>query len=106
MIAGRMQYRLRVERPEVIVDEFHSESTRWVEVGVIWAERVKASAYRHDEVGEHFPDHKAEYNVRMQHRVQENWHVEEIGGLRYIVTAVIPNRARGMLTLVCERLNE
>lgn len=106
MIAGRMRYRLRVERPEIVIDEYHAESTRWVEVGVIWAERVKNTGYRHDEVGEHFSDHRAEYNVRIQHDVRANWRIEEVGGLRYTVTATIPNRERGMLTLVCERLNE
>lgn len=106
MRAGKMRYRLRVERPEVVVDEFRAETTRWVEVRTIWAERVKNTGRRHEEAAELFPDHSAEYNVRIQHDVKENWRVEEIGGHRYTVTATIPNVDRGMLTLICERLNE
>lgn len=106
MIAGRMKYRLRVFRPVVTLDKFHSEKLELVEWKTVWAERVKSTAYRHEEVGEHFPDHRAEYNVRIQHAIGENWEVEEIAGLRYIVVGVVRNPDRGMLTLVCERKNQ
>ncbi len=106
MKAGRMKYRLKVERPEIVIDEFKAETTRWIPGKTIWAERVRNVGRRREEAGELFPDHSVEYNVRIQHDVQENWRVEEIGGHRYVVVATVPNADRGMLTLVCERLNE
>ena len=105
MIAGRMRYRLKVFEPVVSVDKFKAERTTWVERNTIWAERLKNTGYRHDEVAEPFADYRAEYNIRSVHPVGENWRVEEVGGLTYNVVAVIPNRERGMTTLICERFN-
>ena len=106
MIAGRMRERLRLMEPVVSVDGFKAERTSWVDRGTIWAERRKESGYRHDEVGEPFAEHRAEYNIRLGHPVGEGWRVEEIGGLTYTVVATLPNRARGMVTLICERYNK
>lgn len=105
MIAGRMKYRLRLLKPAVEVDNFGEETPDFVEVGVIHAERVKISGQRSDEVGEHFPDYRAEFNIRDVHPVGENWRVEQLGGYLYTVTNIIPNIDRGMKTLICDRVN-
>lgn len=70
------------------------------------AQRVKQSGNRSEEVGEHFPDYRAEYNIRDAHQVEENWRVQQLGGYLYTVVAIIPNLDRGMKTLICERVNE
>lgn len=105
MMAGRMRYRLRVMEQRTVRDKFNAPCVEWVERGVIRAERVRNTGYRREEVDEHFADYRAEYNIRDAHEVKEGWQVEELGGLTYTVTATIPNRARGMITLICERLN-
>ena len=57
-------------------------------------------------MSEHFPDYRAEFNIRDAHRVKENWRVQQLGGYLYSVTNIIPNLDKGMKTLVCERVNE
>lgn len=105
MMAGRMRSRLRLMRPETERDRFGSEKTVWTPVGTVWAERVRLTGRRREELGEHFPDYSAEFNIRDAHDVDDNWRVEELGGHLYTVTNTVPNRGRGMLTLVCERVN-
>lgn len=106
MYAGRMKYRLKVSELVVTRDKFNAEKSAWVDRGCIHAERVKQTARRSDELGEHFPDHSATYNIRDAHKIKENWRVEELGGNLYTVTAIVPNKDRGMLTLYCERVNQ
>ncbi len=106
MKAGPMKYRLKVQEPVITKDKYHAERVVWTGRGTVWAERVKNTGYRREEVGELFPEHRAEYNVRIAHKIGENWRVTEIGGLEYTVTATIPNKERGMLTLICERVNK
>ena len=72
----------------------------------VWAERAKQTGRRNEEVGEHFPDYRAEFNIRDAHPVGDNWRVQQLGGYLYTVTNIIPNIDRGMKTLVCERVNE
>lgn len=109
MIAGRLRYRLKVLRPVRVTDTFGAERTEYELYRYVRAERVKQTAKRTDEAGEHFPDHSAHFNVRAAHRVGENWRVvdETAEPCRaYIVTAVVPNVERGYNTLICEALNE
>ena len=105
MQAGRMKYRLLVYEPITGADGWGEETPEYREICVIHAERVKISGHRSDEVGEHFPDYRAEFNIRDVHPVKDNWRVKQLGGYLYTVTNVIPNLDRGMKTLICERVN-
>ncbi len=101
-----MKYRLQLLRPVADTNEYGEEETEYEAVRTVWAQRVKQTGSRSDEVGEHFPDYRAEFNIRDAHPIAENWRVQQLGGCLYTVTAIIPNIDRGMNTLVCERVNE
>lgn len=107
MQAGKMKYRLVLLEP-VSVDTagFGEETPTYTEFRTVAAERVKTNGYRSEEVGEHFPDYRAEFNIRDAHPVKENWRVKQLGGYEYTVTNIIHNIDRGMNTLVCERVNK
>lgn len=106
MRAGDMKYRLALLQPVATTNEYGEEATTYEETVTAWAQRVKQSGSRSNEVGEHFPDYHAEFNIRDAHEVGENWRVKQLGGYLYTVTAIVPNIDRGMNTLVCERVNE
>lgn len=106
MRAGALKYRLVLLRPVVAVNDFGEEAMTYAEACTVRAERVKMNGSRSEEVGEHFADYRAEFNIRDAHEVAENWRVRQLGGELYTVTAVVPNLDRGMKTLVCERVNE
>ncbi len=101
-----MKYRLKLLQPTASTNEYGEETATYKETRTVWAQRVKQSGSRSEEVGEHFPDYRAEFNVRNAHPVKENWRVQQLGGHLFTVTNVIPNIDRGMNTLVCERVNE
>jgi head-tail adaptor len=101
-----MKHRLRILKPETLTDTYGSKTTRYVEQRVVYAERVKQSGNRSEEVGEHFPNFSAEFNIRDVHPIDNNWRVEQLGGYLYTVTNIIPNLDRGYKTLMCERVNE
>lgn len=106
MIAGRLKYKITLLQPVRAANAFGEEFTEYKETRTVWAERVKYSGGRHEEVGEHFPDYHVEYNIRDAHPVGENWRVQQLGGYLYTVTAIAPNLDRGYNTLMCERVNE
>lgn len=106
MRAGAMKYRLKLLQPVATTNDYGEEATTYQEIYTVWAERVKQSGNRSEEVGEHFPDYRAEFNVRNAHPIEENWRVQQLGGYLYTVTNIIPNIDRGMNTLICERVNE
>lgn len=106
MRAGAMKYRLKLLQPMASTNDYGEEATTYKEVRTVWAERKKQSGNLSEEVGEHFPDYHAEFNVRDAHPIKENWRVQQLGGYLYTVTNVIPNLDKGMNTLVCERVNE
>lgn len=106
MIAGRMKYRLTIQEPVIITDDMGGEKPQFVDTRTVHAERVKHTGFRSEEVGEHFPDYRAEFNIRDAHPIQANWRVKQLGGDTYTVVAIIPNLDKGYKTLVCERLNE
>lgn len=106
MLAGRMKYKITLLKPERVTDRMGAETTTYAETCTVHAERVKAKGNRSEEVGEHFPDYAAEFNIRDAHPVQENWRVQHLGGYLYTVVAIIPNPDRGYKTLLCERVNE
>ena len=109
MIAGRMRHKLRIYRPTVEKNGFGEEKQTWEFVREIHAERVINRGYRSEEVQEHFPDHRAEYNIRSVHPIGENWRVRagcECCGTLYTVVSILENTARGYVTIVCDRVNE
>lgn len=106
MRAGEMKYKLQLLKPSVVTNDFGEEKPSYEYIRTIWAERVKQSGVRSEEVGEHFPDYSVEFNIRDAHPVEENWRVQQLGGYLYTVTNIIPNLDRGMKTLKCERVNE
>ena len=106
MIAGRMKYKLRILQPTKTVGKFGETSSTWSEVAVVHAERVKISGRRAVIDNEIFADYTTEFNIRSAHTVKENWRVEQLGGYTYTVKNIIPNIDKGMLTLVCDRINE
>jgi head-tail adaptor len=59
----------------------------------------------HDEVGEHFEAIEARFRVRAAHQIEAGWRVAEEGGHTYCVRATEPNRRRGFIMLICEKLN-
>lgn len=105
MRAGALKYRLELLRRVVSRSKTNSTLESFVSEGVIHAERVKLSGRFTTEGGEVFPDYHVEFNIRDAHTVEEGWHVRQLGGNEYVITNIIPNRDRGMLTLVCERFN-
>lgn len=106
MIAGRMRHKLVLLEPQRVVDRMGAEDTVYNETRTVHAERVKFSGRRSEEVGEHFPEYRAEFNIRDVHPIDENWRVRQVGGHLYTVTAIVPNVERGYNTLVCDRVNE
>lgn len=100
-----MTDRLLILKPEVIENRFGEKETVFTYLKTIYAERVKATGQRKDEVGEHFPDYSVQWNVRIAQPVAENWRVEEQDGYLYNVFAIVPNKRCAMKTLVCERVN-
>lgn len=106
MIAGKLKYKLQILEPTYVKDCMGAKAVKYVEKRTVWAERVSATGNRSEEVGEHFPDYTAQFNIRDAHPVAENWRVKQQGGYLYTVTAIIPNLDRGYKTLICERVNE
>lgn len=106
MQAGKLKYKLILLKPTSTPDGFGDETPgEFAEFRTVNAERVRASGNRSEEVGENFPDYRAEFRIRDAHPVQENWRVQQLGGYLYTVTNIIPNLDRGMLTLICDRVN-
>ena len=105
MRAGALKYRLILLRPTTTADEYGAEATAYEQTRIVHAERVRQTGARSEEVGEHFADYRTEFNIR-DAEVAENWRVRQVGGYLYTVVSIIPNIDRGMLTLVCERVNE
>ena len=63
MIAGRMRHKLVLLEPQRVVDRMGAEDTVYTETRTVHAERVKFSGRRSEEVGEHFPEYRAEFNA-------------------------------------------
>lgn len=101
-----MRHWLLILHPEIEVNEVGEEKPTWKQCCRIHAERVKLSGHRSEEVGEHFPDYRTEFNIRDIHTVEANWRVQQLGGELFTVVAVLPNLEKGYKTLVCERVNE
>ena len=106
MRAGPLKYKLELWAPVESADiAFGGDTGEYEFVRVVNAERTKIRGNRSDEAGEHFPNLHVEFCIRDAHKVKPNWRVRQLGGDEYIVCGVIPDRDRGMLTLICDRLN-
>lgn len=106
MRAGALKYKLMLLEPKRTTDRMGAEATTYNPTRTVCAERVRATGNRSEEVGEHFPDYAAEFNIRDAHPIAENWRVQQLGGYLYTVVAIIPNLDRGYKTLLCDRVNE
>ena len=106
MRAGGLRYKLMLLRPEAVQNGYGEEEVAYREEALAGAERDSLSGSLSNEVGERFADYRARFNIRWAHTVREGWRVRLLGGDLYTVTNIIPNIARGMKTLVCERVNE
>lgn len=106
MRAGSLKYRLTLLEPVRTFDRMGAEATTYTATRTVWAERVRTSGSRSEEVGEHFADYVTEFNIRDAHTIAENWRVQQLGGHLYTVVAIVPNIDRGFITLKCERVNE
>lgn len=106
MIAGKLKYKLTIFEPIVTIDAMGAEVVTYEMTRVVHAERVRTSGNRSEEVGEHFADYNAEFNIRSAHHIGENWRVQQVGGYLYTVIAIIPNLDRGYNTLICSRVND
>lgn len=106
MRAGALKYKLMLLEPKRTTDRMGAEATTYNPTRTVYAERVRATGNRSEEVGEHFPDYAAEFNIRDAHPIAENWRVQQLGGYLYTVVAIIPNLDRGYKTLLCDRVNE
>lgn len=107
MIAGKLKYLIELQRPEHQTGAFGSISAKpdFVPTRRVRAGRVKLSGQSRMSAYERFSDFNAIYEIRDAHTVDNGWRVQEIGGHLYTVCAVEPNRERGMLILICKRVN-
>lgn len=106
MMAGRLKYKLTILEPLRNTDRMGAETVTYEPTRNVYAERVRATGNRSEEVGEHFPDYTVEFNIRDAHPIYENWRVQQLGGYLYTVVSIIPNLDRGYKTLLCNRVNE
>lgn len=106
MMAGRMKYRITLQEPHFRDSVLGTGTTAAYETrAVVWAERVKLTGRPAAEGGEILADYAAEFNIRAAHTVRPRWRVLD-GDDIFTVTNIIPNRDRGMQTLICERYND
>lgn len=83
-----------------------SRFTPWNGGKYIWAQRRRLDGSGVIEQGEMFANYRAEYNIRIFHKVKEGYRVQEVGkDIVYRVMAVEENIPLGMATLKCERVN-
>lgn len=106
-----MRYRLKAWEPRKQETDFGTSGAvafiPYREGAPIWAERAKLTGNGVTEAGEHFADYRADYNIRIFHKIGEGWQVQEVGDkVKYVVRSVIDNHRAGMRTLHCERLND
>lgn len=106
MRAGTLTYKLIILKPETVRNKLGEKSLAWTEQKAVHAERVRLTGSRSEEVAEHFPAYSVNWNIRAAHTIEENWRVQEVGGYLYEVLAIEPNKRKGYLTLITQRVNE
>lgn len=81
--------------------------TVWEELPVIRAERTRHTASERVENHELFTDYRAEYRLRLAHRLCEGMRVKDITtGTLYNVVGAFPDPEKEMLRISCERVND
>lgn len=105
MIAGLLTESIELLRPATGVSASGEKARGFEPCRRVHAERVQLAGRGSLEVGEQFADYSARWRIRDAHRaVAPGWRVRACG-LIFNILAVEPNRRRGMLTLICERIN-
>ena len=100
-----MKYSVTLLEPKKTTNEYGEEAIEYVETRTVRAERVKAAGYRSEEVGEHFPDYNADFNIRDAHPLGENWRLQQKGGYLYTITNIIQHlQASQVLLLVFQAI--
>lgn len=109
MIAGTLCYRLVLLRPATLTSPSGEvRAAEWQPWRTVRAERVRLSGRGSQQAGEQFADYTAQWRIRDAHAaVRPGWRVQQPDepDVVFSVVAVEPNRRRGFLTLICERLN-
>ena len=88
---------------------FSSGTVKYVpRKGYVRAELRKQRGTIRESGGEIFSAYDAEFNVRYPHKISEGSRVRHLtdGGLKYRVDNVLLNKARGMKTLQCSKIND
>lgn len=93
-------------KPDVEVNDYGEEKTVYKKTATVYASRVKMSGRRSEVISEHFGAYSAAYDVWISTKVEENWRLQEIGGMLYTITNIIPTEDKDIKTLICERVNE
>lgn len=76
----------------------------WLHRGEIRAERLKMDGSRGVNAGEILSEYAVRWNIRAAHNLKEGWRVE-YDGTPYEIRAIIPNKQKGMKTLITESVN-
>lgn len=105
MIAGRMTERVTLRAPSVEVDGFGAETTTWTDYRTVRAEVRWTSGSTRAEASELFQDVRLEVVVRSAHPVGDRWRLV-FSGVEYNIAAVERNRVKGLLRLLCEKVNQ
>lgn len=111
MKAGPLNTRLTLFRPLTAdaTGVITPGVTGWEEAGSVAAERVKFAGSARSENNEAWADYTASFRIRMSRRaIAEGWRVRERGdseNMLYQVTNILHDRALGMTTLQCVRVN-
>lgn len=104
MIAGALNERIELLRPSQAESISGSRPAAFGLYRAVHAGRVRLSGSGIIEAGETFADYRAVWRIRDAHPAAPGWRVRACG-LVFNIVAVEPNRRRGFLTLICERLN-
>ena len=105
MIAGRMTERVVLLQPTSTEDKFGSEVVEFTALKTVHAEVQWKSGGTYEQASELFPDGHIEVIVRIAHPVEAKWRIRYNGEL-YNVTAVAPNRVKGLKRLICDKVND
>ena len=111
MRAGPMNTRITFYRPKAAVSNgvLMPGVAEWVEEGSVAAERVKLSGRSVPENFEQWADYSAQFRIRMSRKpIAAGWRIRERGDgseMQYVITNIIKDRALGMITLQCDRVN-
>lgn len=103
-----MNERVTLKKPVITEDKFGSPRTEYVDVKTVHAEIQWKGGSTGLEAGELFMNERIDVLIRIQHKIEEGWRVQQIGMNRNLfhISAIEPNREKGFNRLVCERVNE